>query len=152
MVPEARTISDIPVDIGTLLEKDQVEGHRLVERLVVDWREGINRFDKPGETLVEVRCGPDLCAIGGLNIDPYLDDPTVGRIRHVYVDPGQRRQGVGRILIQSLVGAAYGHFEKVRLRSVREGGPSFYEALGFVPTTESEATHVLWLRGHTAAK
>lgn len=152
MVPEARVIADLPADIGILLEKDRVEGQHLVARLVDEWRDGTNRFDRPGETLVEVRCGSDLCAIGGLNIDPYLDDPRVGRIRHVYVDPGQRRNGVGRLLIETLIDIADGHFEKVRLRSVRDGGPSFYESLGFEPTAETEATHVMWLEGHTAAE
>ena len=152
MVPEARRISTLPPDIEALRRKASAEGHDLVSRLVGEWTAGINRFDREGEALVEVRCGHELSAIGGLNIDPYLADPSVGRIRHVYVDPERRRAGVGRLLIETLVDLADGRFERVRLRSVRAGGPPFYESLGFVPTDEAEATHLIWLRGHTAAQ
>ena len=151
-MPEARAVADLPTDIDALLALDAAEGQKLVARLVDEWRDGTNRFDLPGEALVEVRCAGGLCAVGGLNVDPYLRDSNVGRIRHVYVDPGRRRTGVGRLLIETLIGLADGHFERVRLRSVREGGPRFYESLGFTPTTEPEATHHMWLRGHTPAR
>jgi len=145
MVAEARAISEPPPDLARLLDAAQSEGHNLVTRLVEEWGDGSNRFDRRGEVLAEVRCDGDLCAVGGLNVDPYMDDPAVGRIRHVYVHPSRRRQGVGKTLIEFLVEQARGRFERVRLRSARMPGPDFYAALGFAETDESNATHVLEL-------
>lgn len=152
MVAEAHSIFEVPSDIGPLIEAAAEEGHNLVIRLVDEWRDGSNRFDRAGELLAEVRCDGSLCAVGGLNVDPYTDDPTVGRIRHVYVDPRHRREGVGRLLIEFLVGHARAHFSRVRLRSLRDPGPGFYAALGFTTTDEPDATHEIRFGGHTAAE
>lgn len=152
MVAEPRAIAELPPDVDRLLDAAAGEGHNLMSRLVEEWRDGSNRFDGPGEVLAEVRCGGALCGVGGVNVDPYIDDPTVGRIRHVYVHPSRRRQGVGKTLIEYLVEHARGHFERVRLRSLRDPGPDFYAALGFASTDEPDATHVVWLHRHTAAE
>jgi len=152
MVAEPRAISELPPDIDVLFASATDEGHNLMSRLVNEWRVGSNRFDRPGEVLAEVRCDGALLGVGGLNVDPYLDDPTVGRIRHVYVYPPWRRKGVGRILIGFLVDHARDHFERVRLRSLRDPGPDFYAALGFAITEAADATHEVWLGRHTAAE
>lgn len=152
MPAAARAIFELPPDIGRLLDAARDEGHNLVSRLIDDWRDGSNRFDQPGEVLAEVRRDGILCAVGGLNIDPYIDDPTVGRIRHVFVHPDRRRRGVGRILIEFLVDRARGHFARVRLRSLYEPGPPFYAALGFAPSEEPDATHEVRFEGHTPAR
>jgi GNAT superfamily N-acetyltransferase len=110
---------------------------------VDEWNDGFNRFDRPGELLAEVRCDGVLCAIGGLNVDPYVDDPAVGRIRHVFVHPSHRRSGVGGALIDFLVDHVRAGFRRVRLRSLRDAGPPFYASLGFTTTDEINATHVL---------
>ena len=143
MLSQTRPISELPSDIDRLAGAAREEGHDLVSRLVEEWHDGSNRFDRPGEMLAEVRCDGVLCAVGGLNVDPYLDDPTVGRIRHVFVHPSQRRLGVGRALVGFLVDHARSSFRRVRLRSAREPGPPFYAALGFMPTDEADATHAL---------
>lgn len=145
MVAQVRAVSELPPDIVRLLDPAKNEGHNLVARLVEEWSDGSNRFDRPGEVLAEVRCGGELCAVGGLNVDPYLDDATVGRIRHVFVHPSWRRTGVGRTLIEFLVARAKDNFKRVRLRSARVPGPDFYDALGFIATNESDATHELVL-------
>lgn len=151
MVAEARAIGQLPSDIDRLVDAAHEEGHNLVARLVDEWRDGSNRFDRPGEVLAEARCRGVLCGIGGLNVDPYLEDPSVGRIRHVYVEPQRRREGVGRVLIDFLVDRAMDHFDRVRLRSVQWPGPDFYGSLGFTETHEAEATHTKTLEGHTPA-
>ncbi|MGD2043558.1 MAG: GNAT family N-acetyltransferase [Acidimicrobiia bacterium] len=134
-------IDALPTDIARLLEASRAEGYDFVERLVHDWEGGSNRFDRPGEVLVEVRASAQLVAVGGLNVDPYLADPAVGRIRHVYVLPSARRSGVGSLLVKALVEHARGRFSRVRLRIGTPRGGPFYEALGFHPTDEADATH-----------
>lgn len=152
MVADVRIVTELPPDIDRLQVAAASEGHDLVSRLVEEWLDGSNRFDLPGELLAEVRCDGSLCAIGGLNIDPYINDPGVGRIRHVFVDPAHRREGVGKLLIGFLVDHAREHFERVRLRTVREPGPPFYAALGFAVANEPDATHEVILERHTAAE
>lgn len=134
----------LPEDIQVLLRVSREEGHKLVERLADDWQDGSNRFDRPGEVALEVRLDSRLVGVGGLNRDPYLDDPAVGRIRHVYVSPDARRLGVGRVLVLSLVEHARGHFSRVRLRTGAAEASGFYMRLGFeVSPDEPDATHQL---------
>jgi GNAT superfamily N-acetyltransferase len=133
----------LPTDVPQLLEASLAEGHNLVQRLVDEWNDGSNRFDGPGEVIFEARVGTRLAAVGGLNRDPYLDDPEVARIRHVYVAPDLRGTGVGRALIEALVEHARLRFKWVRLRTTTPEGIAFYVAIGFEPTaSEVDATHV----------
>lgn len=133
----------LPDDIGILLKAAREEGHNLVERLVDDWRDGSNRFDRSGEVALEARLNSRLVAVGGLNRDPYLHDPTVGRIRHVYVSPEVRGSGAGRAVVQALIEHARAGFTRVRLRTVTPAGTAFYLSLGFEETPdEPDATHV----------
>lgn len=117
-----------------------------MERLVDEWDDGSNRFDRPGETALEARLGSRLVGVGGLNQDPYMDDPQVGRIRHLYVSPDVRGIGVGRALVEALVDHARGRFTRVRLRTTRPGVSAFYLGLGFEETPdEDDSTHHMWL-------
>ncbi|MFP4072899.1 MAG: GNAT family N-acetyltransferase [Actinomycetota bacterium] len=137
-----QSFQSLPGDMGTLLHVSREEGHNLVERLVDDWEDGSNRFDRWGEVALEARLDSRLVGVGGLNRDPYLDDPSVGRIRHVYVSPDARSLGVGRVLVLSLVEHARGHFSRVRLRTGSAKTSGFYLRLGFVEAPdEPDATH-----------
>ncbi len=137
----ARAVTSLPTDLTDLLESSVVEGYEFVQRLVEDWEEGANRFDRAGEVLLEARVEGRLVAVGGLNRDPYLDDPEVGRIRHVYVHPEARGNGVGRLLLDTLVNHARHVFRRVRVRAVPPERGSFYERLGFSPSSDPDATH-----------
>lgn len=138
----AQPFESLPEDIEVLLRDSREEGHDLVRRLVDDWEDRSNRFDRPGEVALEVRLDNRLVGVGGLNQDPYLDDPGVGRIRHVYVSPDARRLGVGRVLVTSLVEHARGRFSRVRLRAGPAEASGFYLRLGFEETPdEPDATH-----------
>lgn len=135
-------LDSLPEDIDGLLRASQAEGHNLVQRLVDEWEDGSNRFDGPGEAILEARLGSRLAAVGGLNRDPYLEDPEVARIRHVYVAPEMRGVGVGRALVLAMVEHARLGFRRVRLRTVRAEGSAFYLAIGFESTpSEADATH-----------
>jgi GNAT superfamily N-acetyltransferase len=139
--PIIERFHSLPGDIATLVDAERAEGHRLVLRLVDEWNDGSNRFDQPGEVALEVRLDGRLVAVGGLNRDPYLKDPTVARIRHVYVIPEVRGTGVGRRLVETLVDHARDGFSRVRLRTVTTEGSRFYRALGFDELAEPDATH-----------
>jgi GNAT superfamily N-acetyltransferase len=139
-------LTSLPDDIAALLAESLAEGHNLVRRLVDDWDDGSNRFDRPGELALQARLGDKLVGVGGLNRDPYLDDPVVGRIRHLYVSPDARRQGVGRSLVLGLIDAARPTFRRLRLRTSQPEASLLYLALGFEATgDELDASHVFRL-------
>jgi len=71
-----------------------------------------------------------IVGVCGLNRDPYVDDPSIGRVRHLYVSPSHRRQGIGRALVRTVMDAASDRFRMLRLRTTPVAG-SFYGALGF---------------------
>ena len=126
-----------------LLVESRAEGHNFVDRLVDDYADGSNRFDRPGEALFGVYVDGQLVAVGGLNRDPYLPDENAGRVRHVYVLPAFRRQGVGRLLMQTIIDAARSsHFRLLTQRTVNPAADFFYRALGFRRDSDVEgATH-----------
>jgi GNAT superfamily N-acetyltransferase len=80
----------------------------------------------------------------GLSIDPYLDDPRVGRVRNVYVLAARRGDGIGRRLVEEAIARARGRFDRLRLRAEEPGPARLYESLGFRPFPGvPDCTHVL---------
>jgi GNAT superfamily N-acetyltransferase len=128
--------------VEVLADESTREGFRFVRRLLDEHGAGEVRFDGPGEVLLGVYDGADLIAIGGVTRDPYGDDPSVGRVRHVYVRVSHRRGGIGARLIAALEERARVHFAALVLRTDTEAAARFYEALGYVPLAPGgTATH-----------
>ncbi len=113
--------------------------------MAAEWRSGANRFDKPGEAFCGVFRDGALVAVGGLNADPYLPDPGVGRLRHVYVRPAWRRASLGAAITRHLLPLAVPRFRRVRLRIGDPGAARLYERCGFERVAEPDATHALVL-------
>ena len=135
------------VDVTDLCLEAAEEGHRMLERLVREWRDGVNRFDRPGELLIGAFVRDRVVAIGGLNQEPYEPAAGLGRLRHLYVLRAYRRQGVGTALVRLLLSHADGSFSAVRLRTHTEQADVFYRQVGFRPTTKSTATHEIQIGG-----
>jgi ribosomal protein S18 acetylase RimI-like enzyme len=109
----------------------------------LEWREGTNRFEKPGEVLLGAHKGHRIVGICGLNVDPYVTDPHAGRLRHLYVAREVRMRGIGRQLVRlALVGAA-SHFRVIRLRADTVGASDFYRRIGFLKAVDATTTHYL---------
>lgn len=135
-------ISELPGAFEQLALASEREGFEFVRRLALEWRSGQNRFDRAGEVLLAVFDAGELAAVGGLNLDPYLDDKTVGRVRHVYVAPGHRNAGVGSQLVRAIMSAGSTHFLRLRLRTANARSNAFYERLGFKKLVgDPSATH-----------
>jgi GNAT superfamily N-acetyltransferase len=130
-------------ELGRLPELAAAEGHHFVDRAVSEWRSDMNRFDQPGEAFYVAYIGVDTAGMCGLNIDPFLDDPRVGRVRHLYVAPECRRRGVGRRLVGACLELAVESFDRVRLRTFDLTAATFYEAVGFEAVVEADATHTI---------
>lgn len=124
------------------MEADE-EGYDFLDRLVEDWMSGENRFDGPGEIFCGVFDDGILVGVGGLNRDPFVADPGVGRIRRVYVRQAWRNRGVGEALVRWLLAEARKSFGSVRLRAENAGAARLYERIGFARIEDANATHLL---------
>ena len=132
--------------LALLLAEANSEGFDFIARLQDEYRSGLNRFNRQGEILFGVFEGERMVAVGGLNNDPYLEDPLVGRVRHIYVLNAYRGKGAGRMLLNSIIEEAKRHYAMITLKTETEEASLFYKSLGFVnePAIES-ATHHLSL-------
>lgn len=136
-----------PGKMSGLLQESESEGFGFIRRLVDDYVSGANRFAASGEALYGAYY-PGLVGICGLNRDPYLSDPNVGRVRHLYVLRSYRRAGVGRSLVGTVIADARSHFRLLVLRTTNPEADKFYRALGFSAEPRLEqATHYLDLSG-----
>jgi ribosomal protein S18 acetylase RimI-like enzyme len=132
--------------IAILVALSEGEGYTFLMRLEDEWRTGSNRFDAAGENLFVARMGDNVVGVCGLNIDPYAGDPGVGRVRHLYVAPPFRRQGVGSALVErTVLQARAAAFERLRLRTSNQAAAAFYEACGFRRGGGPSWTHELVL-------
>ncbi len=131
---------DTPL-LAELKEESGNEGYSFVDRAIEEWRIGVNRFDRPGEGFFVADADAGTVGMCGLSHDPYLNDSTVGRLRHLYVAPEMRRHGFGRSLVLACLELAGKHFERVRLRTLELDASAFYEIMGFKLVDEPDATH-----------
>lgn len=125
-------------------------GHRFLDRMAAEWHAGTNRFDRPGELVVGAWDGGVLAGVVGRNIDPHSQDPTVGRLRHLYVRSDHRGRGIGAALARHALADAAEHFRLIRVRMGPDNAAAaaMYNALGFARVTgDPFATHALVLRG-----
>jgi GNAT superfamily N-acetyltransferase len=137
---------DLPSGIEELRTEAAGEGFRFVDKLVTEWRSGVNIFTRPGEVMLGAFQAVKLVAVGGLNRDPYADQDGIGRLRHLYVSKSGRRSGVGSVLVRQLLDRAANVFHLVRLRTETPDAADFYVRFGFHPVQDEVATHVWPLR------
>lgn len=136
-------VTELPLrELQPLRDEATTQGFEFAGRLLDEFASGRNRFDKRGEALFIVRNRDVFAGIGGLNIDPYANDPGVGRVRHVYVMDAQRRQGAGRALLMTILSAAFEAFSELHLRTNTTEGALFYQSLGFSQLNSPSATHI----------
>jgi GNAT superfamily N-acetyltransferase len=147
-------VGTLPEGLDLLVQASLEEGFGMVKRLKENWLSGSNTFSLEGEAYFEARRGVQLVGVAGLNRDPYHDNDKVGRVRHMYVLPSERRCGIGRMLVDAVLDHARGHFTVLQLRSTTgdNGAVKFYESLGFEPVDGVETvTHRMEFRqGKTA--
>ncbi|MEO0836736.1 MAG: GNAT family N-acetyltransferase [Cyanobacteria bacterium J06642_3] len=132
--------------INHLVEESLSQGFQFVSRLVREYNAGLNCFNKSGEMLLKASARGRIIGICGLNLDPYLKDSKIGRLRHLYVESAWRKQGVGLLLVTQLIHEAKQHYELLTLRTDTSAVHKFYQKLGF--KTEpiiKHATHHLQL-------
>ncbi|MHA6261166.1 GNAT family N-acetyltransferase [Sporosarcina sp. CAU 1771] len=133
------------IDISHLVKESESEGYRFVTRLVTDFQDGSNTFNKQGEALFLIRDKDnDVVAIGGVNESPFAVDENVGRLQRFYVLSEARRKGVGSQLLKEIIQHSKAVFDEMTVRTESSKADAFYRANGFVADdSSSETTHVI---------
>ena len=132
--------------IAHLIKESLSQRFRFIERLVRDYRSGTNCFNQTGEALFVALLQDVIIGIGGLNRDPYVNNPKIGRLRHLYVESAFRRRGVGRLLVSQIIHEASQHYQILTLRTDTTAAAKFYQKLGFKTQPNWEhTTHHLQL-------
>ncbi|UTE78353.1 GNAT family N-acetyltransferase [Rossellomorea sp. KS-H15a] len=130
-------------DLHTLVQESKEDGFGFVERLLNDYREGTNRFNKQGEALYGIYDhGNELIAVGGLNVDPTSAEK--GRVRRFYVKKEHRNEGIGTLLLKQIIFDARRSFNVLVLHTDTEKANHFYTSFGFTKGDRyPNATHYL---------
>jgi GNAT superfamily N-acetyltransferase len=138
-------VDDLPPNrFEPMLAESEASGYQFLRRVVDEWEIGFNRFSRSGEALLIAEMNGRWVGVCGLSIDPYLEDPRVGRVRNVYVLADYRRTGIGRRLVEEAIARARGNFDRLRLKGEEEGPARLYESLGFLPCRSiPNCTHIL---------
>lgn len=115
-----------------LVQESKDEGFHFLVKLISEYENKINTFNKTGECLYGIFQGEKLIGIGGLNEDPYTENNKIGRLRRFYISKDYRRIGIGNWLLNRLLSRAEKYFELVVLHTDTRQGATFYTANGFV--------------------
>jgi GNAT superfamily N-acetyltransferase len=145
---DIQPITHLTLDLlRPILDESLAEGYGFIQKLWDEYQSGKMTFCEDGAVLLGGYDEGRLIAIGGVHTDTYLDSPTIGRIRHVYVLREYRRHGVGKKLVQGLIDHASNHYTVLTLRTLTDHGDAFYKSLGFSTEPHYEnATHAMQLR------
>lgn len=129
----ARLSEALPDDLPALQAEAAAEGYRFVEGILEEWDAGRYATGDERNTLLAVYREGLLAAIGAVTPDPYDLAPDLLRIRHVYVRPGNRREGVGRVLAGALIQQGLALAPRLSLNAADASASAFWEAMGFRP-------------------
>lgn len=129
---EVKEVKDLlKLDFDLIVMESKEGGFRFVERLINDYKNGINTFNKSGEALFGVfNEKGELVAIGGINQDPF-SNRHIGRLRRFYVRKKYRRKGIGTLLVNRIINDAKINFKALVLNTDTEQANQFYVAIGF---------------------
>lgn len=132
-------------EVSHLVQESKGAGFRFLEKLVNDFENGTNTFNKQGESLFGVfnKYGV-IIAIGGLNSDPFANNPGIGRLRRFYVANDYRRSGIGTLLLNMIISEARNHYKVLVLHTDTEQAAIFYSANGFCKSCDyPNSTHYI---------
>jgi N-acetylglutamate synthase-like GNAT family acetyltransferase len=133
-------VTDLPA-LRELAAIATAEGYRFVARFLADLQDSSSSSERFAGFLVVLEQG-QLVALGGVTPDPYRPDSNVGRVRHVYVHPTRRGEGIGADLIATLeTRARSAGLALLRLRTDTSQAAQFYEHLGYSAVADDSATH-----------
>ena len=124
-----------------MADESTLDGAPFIQKTIDEWRGGTNTFSKPTEKLWGLVIGDEFIGLGGLNQDPFIDDETVGRVRHMYIAKKYRGLGLSKVIMRLIMNKAKKHFTSLRLSTKNPVAASLYESLGFKKTNGVKVTH-----------
>ena len=68
-----------------LVDESLITGFKALERLQKEQSDGSNTLDRPGEAVFTARVDGRVIGLCALNYDPFGTDPSVARLRRMYV-------------------------------------------------------------------
>jgi GNAT superfamily N-acetyltransferase len=127
-------INDANIDsLLPLNEEALADEENLVDRTIKEWKSGEHKFYKKGEKLWGMFVDDKCIALGGIDIDRYVEgnDGSVGRVRHIYVAKDYRGQGLSKVIMNLIIEHAKKYFKLLRLSTSNPVACHLYESLGF---------------------
>ncbi len=133
----------LPDGLEPLAAEARAEGIHIVDRVVTNWRDQTERYDRPGELLLAAVSGSGRpVGVGGLTVCPTVAGAL--RVRRFYVSPDWRRRGLARDLAARVLDGAVLHTELVTCNAgASDAAVPFWESLGFEPVDLPGITHQL---------
>jgi GNAT superfamily N-acetyltransferase len=146
VIKQIKNISE--EDVSHLIEESRIDGFRFLKRLIDDYNNSTNTFNKQGEALYGVYNHEGLLiAIGGLNQDPYSNSMRVGRLRRFYVSKKYRRLGIGKKLVETIIDYSREYYDDIVLNTDSDQADKFYTSLGFLKQQQyPNSTHYMKLK------
>jgi GNAT superfamily N-acetyltransferase len=137
---DIRIEADLPADFSRLQAAAAAEGFAFLDRLAQRWIQG--RYDNDGNaTLAAAYVDGALVAIGAQTHDEYNPARTHRRMRHFYVMPHLRCNGVGRTLASALEDHAFKLAPRLCLRATQAASIAFWDAIGFIRVAHPDRSH-----------
>ena len=127
-----RALADCPDAFGSTFERERVYAKREWLRWISGWERAVNRL------LVAI----DERTWIGMAVGSRADDDERAHLYAMWVDPGSRRTGVGRRLVEAVLGwaEAEGATEiELGATAINRDAVAFYERLGFADSGERHA-------------
>jgi GNAT superfamily N-acetyltransferase len=139
-----RLVDALPDDFAALKDEATAEGYRFVDTLQDEWRDGgYHDGDERFALFAAYRDG-ELAGVGAVTPDPYDPADDLLRLRHVYIRPLCRRDGVGRQLGAALIQQGLALARRLSLNAADSGAAAFWENFGFRPDSGgTRRTHLL---------
>ncbi len=117
------------------------EGYRFVDRLLEEWRDGTNRFDRDGEVLLLAFENDVLAGIGGITWEP--GNPDLLRMRRFFICSKFRRKSVATLLVSEILLGLESDDRNIVVNAGTSVAPLFWEAIGFEAVTNQPYSHIL---------
>ncbi|SUB55816.1 Predicted acetyltransferase [Brucella anthropi] len=136
---EVMRIVELPDHFDQLLVDAAAEGFDTMSVLQEQWRNGSNRFERPGEILALATIDDEIAGIGGITQD-FVDSSWL-RMRRFYVRPAYRRRGVGREIAHYVLKHADTFNRQIALYADGPDAEAFWPTLGFRPIERENTTH-----------
>lgn len=127
-----RALADSPDAFGSTFERERAHAKREWLRWISGWERAVNRLlvAIDGQTWI------------GMAVGSRTDDDERAHLYAMWVDPGSRRTGVGRRLVEAVLAWAEteGATEiELCATAINRAAVVFYERLGFADTGERHA-------------